>query len=56
MIKNIDHRVVCLCSFCLDPAQNDAVVTSQCVHLIFLLRERVKAPDESVLPVTKKER
>ena len=48
--------VVCVCFFHLDPAQNDALVTSGCVHFIFCRGRELKPTDESVLPVTAKER
>ena len=35
--------------------QNQAMVTSQCIHNIFCRGREVKHSDESVLPVTKKE-
>ena len=41
--------------FYLDPLQNDIIVTSRCVHLIFSQGTEVKHSDKSVLPVTKKE-
>ena len=41
--------------FYLDPLQNNAIVTSRCMHYIFFRGGKVKHSDESVLPVTKKE-
>ena len=37
-----------------DPLQNDSIVTSQCLHLLFCRGRKVKLTDQSVQPVTKK--
>ena len=39
----------------LDPLQNQAIVTSRCMHYIFCRGRKVKQADQSVLPVTEKE-
>ena len=49
-----NHSVVCSCFFYLDPAQNDAVVMSGCIHFIFCRWRDIKLTDQSVLSVTKK--
>ena len=41
--------------FYLDPLQNQAIMTSRCMHYIFCRGGDVKHSDESVLPVMKKE-
>ena len=51
-----NNLLVCLCFFYLDLLQNDAIVTSRCMHYIFCRGREVKLYDESVLLVTKKER
>ena len=39
--------------FYLDPLQNQAILTSQCMHNIFFQGREEKHSDQSVLPVTK---
>ena len=56
MCINNNLRVVCSCFFYLDPLQNDAIMTSQCMHFNFCRGREVKITNESVLPVTEKEK
>ena len=54
ILKTLNIEVVCLCFFLLRPLQNQAIVTSQCMHYIFCRGRKVKHTDESVLPVKKR--